>query len=175
MAGHCGRGRRCVRGFRGVARKLPIARRSRGFERVPGAGEQSTGPLRRRAIVTPFCRREAMVALGRFPRAFAFLSLVGHGGTASDASPALRPARGGAGRQPGRGGATGCEGQVAVRLPGAQPGSADEPGRTAYGRLRGGGLAGPASEPERPALEAAPRHRSGAPSRTIGDRARAAA
>jgi len=39
---------------------------------------------------------------------------------------------------------TGCEGPAAVRLPGAQPVPADEPGRTADGRLRGGGLAGPA-------------------------------
>src|SRR5215218_2211542 len=100
-----------------------------------------------------------MVALAPFPGlSSTFLSLIDDGGTASDANPALRSARGGAGRQTSRGSAAGYEGQAAVRLPGAQPGSANEPGRTADRGLRGGGVAGPASEPERPALEAAQRN-----------------
>src|SRR5215208_3366328 len=117
-----------------------------------------------------------MLALGGFPAlSSTFLSLVRNGRTASDAHPSLRATRGGAGRQAGRGRATGWEGQAAVGLPGAQPGSADEPRRTADRRLRGGGLVGSEPEPERPALEAAQRYWSGAPGRAIGDRARAAA
>src|SRR5215218_635440 len=123
------------------------------------------------AIVTPLSSWEAMVALARFPGlSWTFLSLVGDGGIGGDANPALRPARGGAWRQARRGRATGCQGQAAVLLPGAQPGSADEPRPTAHSCVWAGRITGSASEPERPALEAAQRHRPRAPGGSIRDR-----
>src|ERR671939_231109 len=127
------------------------------------------------ATVTPVCRLEGDGRARTFPRPFVDLSKLGRDGrSAGDANPALRQAPGGAGRPAGRGRAPGGQGQGAVRLPRPQPGPADEPGRTAGGRLRGGRLARPASEPERPTFEAAKRDWSGAPGRTLRDRARAA-